>query len=166
MPKDCKLLICLDANAHTNITNDYIGDTCGTDAGLNNLIFINESISNSIPDDIINRYSMDQRPVNEHGKNLLELCRACNVFIANGRLGDDCGKGNITWVDKGGMGHCGVIDYMLLSPSLYEDVCDFRVHGMFPESDHAPLEISIKCNTNFALTDNVNPTWKSHYKYV
>ena len=61
-----------------------------------------------VPDD----YIMDEpltetiankdKMINNSWKNLIELCKTCDLRIINGRVGDDAGIGNYTF-----MKHCG-----------------------------------------------------------
>ena len=55
------------------------------------------------------------------GHELLEFCKTCLLFIANGRLGTDRNIGQFTCKDA------SVVDYALVSYNMFDDVLDFNV---------------------------------------
>ena len=73
---------------------------------------------------------------NRSGNILLELCRGNNLFIVNGRIGDDyLESGRLTCRNS------SVVDYYICSPCFFEYFCNFKVVD-FPRlySDvHSPL---------------------------
>ena len=165
LPDGSKYLLLLDCNAHTNICNDFICDVPGDDCGLSDLTGNDCYIS--LPNSVKKRISCDLRPLDDHGSSVINLCKSCNMFIGNSRLpGNDFKKGSITWISRGNSSHVGVLDYALLSLNLYDDVKTFNIGNFLPHSDHAPIELSIKCNVNH-VTDNATPitTWEPHYRY-
>ena len=83
------------------------------------------------------------RPMNNHGKCLIELCKATGLVILNGRVGEDRNVGKCTSFYNNSM---GVLDYMIASPSLFKCIDNFIVHSRLPDSDHSPLELCIMCN--------------------
>ena len=109
---------------------------------------------------------MDSACKNGHGLKLLEVCKSTGLVIFNGRLGSDKGKGEYTRVDTTG---CSVVDYFVGSPSVFDMVTNFCVQTKFPESDHRPIECSLRC---IVTSDyhNINvPTaadWLPCVKYV
>ena len=59
---------------------------------------------------------------NRSGNILLELCRGNNLFIVNGRIGDDyLESGRLTCRNS------SVVDYYICSPCFFEYVCNFKV---------------------------------------
>ena len=52
--------------------------------------------------------------VDSHGRKLLDLCKSSGFIIANGRLGDDCGIGEVTYYSVQGV---STVDYLLLHNS-------------------------------------------------
>ena len=85
------VLICGDLNARTACNNDLPTMIAGTDrAGTQNKyldtymngIFSNDNI-------ILARCSQDKVRPNRHGKELLQLCKAGNLVICNGRFDKD-----------------------------------------------------------------------------
>ena len=168
LPYNSKQVLLLDGNAHTNICDDFISDIPGTDEGLNNLTGTHFNAC-SIPDAIKQRSSADLRPVDDHGRGLLNLCKSSNVFIANSRLpGNDYKKGAITWISRGNSEHIGVLDYILCSPNMYEEIESFNVGNFLPSSDHAPIELVLNCNianSNKPVNKQI-PNWESQYKFT
>ena len=92
----------------------------------------------------IKRASMDKRPINGHGKQLLHLCKTTGLVIFNGRLGNDCSVGKFTRIQGAS---AGVVDYAFGSTALFERIIEFDVNDKFPKSDHIPVSFSIACNT-------------------
>ena len=67
------------------------------------------------------RKSMDDGK-NRSGNILLELCRGNNLFIVNGRIGDDyLESGRLTCRNS------SVVDYYICSPCFFEYFCNFKV---------------------------------------
>ena len=57
----------------------------------------------------VNRFSQDSTHVNKYGQKLIELCKRCSIYIANGRLSNDKNIGKTTCKDA------SLVDYLLLS---------------------------------------------------
>ena len=162
---DAHVLICGDYNARTGVTSDTPTNTVyGNDNGLNQIV-PNVCLSDhdkNIPD----RYSMDNACKNSHGMKLLELCKSTGLLIFNGRLGSDKGKGEYTRIDTTG---CSVVDYFIGSPSVFSMVANFCVQSKFPESDHRPVECSVRGITTSDYYDTNIPTatdWLPYVKYI
>ena len=112
-----------------------------------------------IPTSVKERVSCDMRPLDDHGRNLINLCKSCDMFIGNSRLpGNDFRKGSITWISRGNSSHVGVLDYALLSFNMFNDVKTFNVGNFLPNSDHAPIELVIKCNVELNSSSSTNAT--------
>ena len=62
-----------------------------------------------VPDMYFGRVSMDGK-CNNFGRRLLDLCKATNRRIVNGRLGKDQGVGSFTYVSQNG---ASVVDYLM-----------------------------------------------------
>ena len=167
LPDDCYILMAGDYNAHTNDESGIMRPICGRDVvnEQNDILDLFESEIVDIPDRFLSRSSLDKRPLNNHGKRLIELCKSTSLLILNGRVGDDVNVGNFTSFNH----KCrGVLDYMIASPSLLRCITNFKVHSPFPESDHSPLELCLRCN--YSDADSYNSTqlgdWSSHFRYV
>ena len=86
-----------------------------------------------------NRYSQDTKRINNFGRKLIEICKNCNLFICNGRIGVDKYVGKPTCKDK------SVIDYAIASLRCLSKIADLEVLEYCPlYSDvHSALSISI-----------------------
>ena len=100
---------------------------------------------------------------NVNGKELLELCKAYNLCIMNGRkTGDHIG--NFTSFQPGGN---SVIDYAVVSQSLFQNVLTFNVGEFYPWiSDHCAIHLNIDIKENLddetldaSSTTPVPTTW-------
>ena len=91
------------------------------------------------------RNNQDNHAVDVHGRKLLDLCKTCDVMIANGRLlGDQLGY--FTCYNHIGMP--SVIDYCLLHKSLLDQVKTFHVYSLNPFSIHCTISLIIKCQNS------------------
>ena len=93
---------------------------------------------------LINRRSAD--PVtNAYAKQLIEFCQSNDLFIINGRLGQDFIHPKLTCKDR------STIDYFICSPKLIEYLRDFNVLDFSPlfSDSHCGVDlmINIKCKT-------------------
>ena len=79
---------------------------------------------------------------NNYGNRLLDLCIACALYIGNGRLGQDRLLGCKTCEGV------SVVDYVILSPSLFQNVSDFAVLPFEPMigDAHNGIQFSLLCN--------------------
>ena len=89
----------------------------------------------------VNRLSQDSTHVNKYGQKLIELCKRCSIYIANGRLSNDKNIGKTKCKDA------SLVDYLLLSSSLFDQIwiCEFDVidyNPMFSDA-HNRLHFSI-----------------------
>ena len=104
-----------DFNAHTNTAVDYIEENVSIDIFSDLSPFnLNDGHVTPFP-----RNNQDNHALDVHGRKLLDLCKKCDVMIANGRLlGDQLGY--FTCYNHIGMP--SVIDYCLLHKSLLDQV--------------------------------------------
>ena len=160
VPSSSDILICADFNAHTKAELDYNICHPGSDNGLNHYLNPDEQTHTDIHEKHRIRICLDKRPINSHGRELLNLCKATGLLIVNGRLGND----GYTWVNNG---NAGVNDYMIASTSLFQNIEHFSVNTMLPESDHAPLEIAIKCKKTLHKSSNTKnmKSWDDYCRY-
>ena len=136
-------LLCGDFNAHTGTMRDFVE--------------VNEDHSDELVDvagDIytdlsslgfsVTRWNKDvTRDRNSYGKKLIENCKNNDVFIFNGRLGDDCGVGSVTTT------HNTTVDYVIGSPLLMKHVTQFKV------LNYDALYSDVHCGLHTRLTFNV-----------
>ena len=163
---DAQVLICGDYNARKGVALDSPVDTVyGNDNNLNEII-PDYCLLDYCEKNILDRHSMDSACKNGHGMKPLEVCKSTGLVIFNGRLGSDKGKREYTRVDTTG---CSVVDYFVGSHSVFNMVTNFCVQTKFPESDHRPIECSLRCYVT-ADYHNINvPTaadWLPCVKYV
>ena len=134
-PDNVKILICGDDNARNGTLSNIEDNTLnGTDKGLNELIphqFLEDGNMN-----IPRRHSMDKASTNNHGKQLIELCKSTGLVLFNGIIWAAKWKGEHTRVDSTG---CSVVDYVIGSSSLLNNIIHFTILPKLPESDHRPI---------------------------
>lgn len=175
LPDPCQILACGDYNARTNVLADYDADDMyGSSGGLDDVLpgphidptaNVNESMIKMLHcKGKLTRYSRDTADVNNYGKKLLELCKSSGLLIMNGRFGTDKGVGNFTRIETTGN---SVVDYGIITPALVDFISEFSIGKKFPESDHLPLSMSIKCRLPSETTcrETLNNNWVPYDKY-
>ena len=142
---DCVLLG--DFNSHTNVVVDYVieppGKKCEHDEEL---LFddINNGYINELHEKgCLQRYSLDRSPIDNHGRDLINLCRSRSLIIMNGRIGKDKKIGSYTRMCNSNTNSGSVIDYALSNCRLYNDVNTFNIGPKLPESDHLPISSTV-----------------------
>ena len=133
-------LICLvgDFNARTGNLRDYIEDNDTEDYFVNNVIDITELTDTKILDELCipkHRNSPDL-VVNNFGRKLVDFCKNNNVFIYNGRIGNDkAGKSTSK--------NLSVVDYALSTAHLLKFVKHFEVleFSKLYSDIHSPLSL-------------------------
>ena len=120
-----KIILQGDLNAHTGIKEDMIQPN-----KFDQDVEINENF------ELPSRNSEHTSSTNIRGDELLELCKAHNLVILNGRkTGDPWGK--ITSYQWNGT---AVVDYVITSLDLFKNITSFKVGDYSPwVSDHCPL---------------------------
>lgn len=93
----------------------------------------------------LNRFNADNT-VNTYGRQLLELCKNNNLFILNGRIGQDRVVPRTTCKDK------STVDYFLSSAYNFAFICEFSVLEFSDvlSDAHCPLSLvlSADCQVN------------------
>ena len=74
----------------------------------------------------LDRISLDAGGVNRYGLKLLELCKRCNFFVANGRICSDQGIGRTTCKNV------ILVDYLLLLPYMFDVITEFEIIDFNP----------------------------------
>ncbi len=120
--------VCGDLNAHTAIINENLSSgVIDPSDPVEPVVW-----SRELPD----RVSVDKKPVNDHGADLLSICIASGLRIMNGRCFADKGVGKATFI----RGECqSVLDYLLLQENIHGMLSNFYIGDKWPESDHCPL---------------------------
>ena len=129
-----------DLNAHVRNESDVLmQDKFDNDFSSDNIL--------SLPP----RTSEDSTKVDGRGEELLDLCKAFNLVIINGRkTGDPFGKiTSYQWNGK------SVVDYAISSSDIFTDITFFKVGNYSPWiSDHCPLFFEIHKRGNYDLKKN------------
>ena len=135
-----------DFNARTktvdeNIAHDKYDEILGIENNLD-----------SIPP---SRNSQDMKIVNKRGREFLDICRANDLVMANGRtVGDLFGK--YTCHQKRGS---SVVDYLLTPCENLRNIMEFKVGEHCPLiSDHCPIEAMVRLSTNLKIDSGRIPT--------
>ena len=71
------------------------------------------------------------------------MCLSSDIKIINGRIGNDAGEGNLTFMSANGK---SVIDYALCNHNLFPIIKDFIVHDFQTCSSHAPIQLCLTCS--------------------
>ena len=96
--------------------------------------------------------------VNRYGICLIDLCKATDMHILNGRLLENTDK-------MTGNGE-SLIDYVLSSERNFCDISDMKVFDFNDFSNHAPISINWKiCTERSSITNTVHKFHKTFYKW-
>lgn len=153
-----EVLLLGDFNARTACDIDFIEKDS---IDLNQ--FTNDNIlpENYPIDFTYKRNSLDQ-VINMQGKNLLNLCISARLRMLNGRYIGDL-MGNYTCISNNGY---STVDYCIASESLLSSVLYFKT-GIFSYlSDHAKIEVHLKCNIDVKNNNLISKEWKNCEKYI
>ena len=114
-------LLCGDFNAHTGTMRDSIlvSDNDGSEfVGINNDNFTDfNALGFSV--ERYNQDTMSDR--SSYGRKLVELCKNNDVYIFNGKFGDDKGLSKVTTT------YNTTLDYVIGSPLLMKYVTQFKI---------------------------------------
>ena len=151
------ILLLGDFNARTGKLDDFISKEGNS--------FINDVSENSFTP--TKRENFDSM-LNKHGKQLIEICRNCNLRILNGRtLGDSLGKPTFH-----GRQGTSTVDYIISDQDLIQNVENFIVNAPTYLSDHSQILTWIKkqsnnpnafSNRNEMVADNTSYELPSQY---
>ena len=138
------VLLLGDFNSRCKKSPDYIRvDEHMCDIyGLQDLFQENTNILNyfdkfGIP---LDRNSADQS-INSYGYNLLDFCKNNNLFILNGRIGNDCAQPQLTCKNS------STVDYFISSAHVMPNILDFHVHEFSPLYSDAHCPVALTLNT-------------------
>ena len=118
--------------------------------------FFEESQSDHIPlpntytFDVVDKRRNSDYKTNVCGIQLLELCKAAELRIVNGRTAGD-NVGSYTCYRPAGK---SVVDYFIVPSGMLNDIIYFKVDMITPFSDHALIEI--KLNYELVTTPDVD----------
>ena len=149
---DCIILVG-DFNARTSNKPDFI------DTSVNDKSFEIIDAPQDVQSVSINtgRNNYDSHS-NKHGDRILDICKACNVRIMNGRKsGDTFGKP--TFYSHDGSSSC--IDYIIISDEFFQSISSFVVQPQIPISDHCIITSRLKVSgTNINLQNQADDNYK------
>ena len=124
--KNHEVVLCGDFNARTgkNKADRQVLDSQATEGPI-----------------IEERFSADT-VTNANGKELLNLCISCNLYIMNGRLGLPTNSGNFTCITANGQ---SAVDYLICRDTSLRIMKNMELLQLLPESDHTPLSFQMNC---------------------
>ena len=131
---ESEIIMCGDFNARTGELLEFDNDT----TVIPELEEFSEILQ---PISMLPRKSAD-KTVNRLGKYFIDLLKTYSLYIVNGRMGDDCNKGDFTFIDSIGS---SVIDYFVCTASLLNTISNFVV-DMNGDLKHLPLCLTINSN--------------------
>ena len=134
-------LISGDMNGRTHEEHDYVE---------------HDSVDHlPLPDDYIEDLplsytrSNQDKVINAQGRSVLDLCKMCNVRIANGRMHSDRNVGKFTLYTWNG---ASAVDMVLASPPLFTHIGDFEVLDPVMYSDHCPVYFELNTSREYTNT--------------
>ena len=157
--------LCGDFNSRTGKLDDFDRYRNGKDADLfqtiNNGTFNGTGNSKWYTE---NRQSKDESH-NNFGKELVNLCKSCNMRIMNGFYNVSHSNDFTCYAPLGK----SIVDYLICTESFYKLLANFFICSKLVESDHTPLQF--KFNVEFFLSNPhsiMKPKKKqvAHYYYV
>ncbi len=104
---------------------------------------------NYTPDTHIPKSSTDTT-TNNFGIQLLDMCVASGLRIANGRFSGDR-DGKSTFCNRNGK---SVIDYLLVQGNNFEKISHFSIHDFTEFSDHTPVSFTVLCSPTPPVQSN------------
>ena len=120
----------------------------------------------------VERVSKDKN-TNNTGYKIIDICKNNNLYMLNGRYGQDAGKGNYTFRDQ------SVIDYSISSSEGFSLLTDFKIQELddIYSDGHSLLQMNMHLNTAITLSEhtaetncalhekNYNPISQKRYKW-
>ncbi|CAG2236161.1 unnamed protein product [Mytilus edulis] len=147
-----------DFNSRTSSHPDFIEND---DPDLFNIHSQNILPQNYDVDQFLKRRNNQDKILNAQGNNLLELCLSSRLRILNGRyIGDSLGY--FTCFTPNGL---STVDYAIVSKSLLTSVIYFKTNEINYLSDHAQIEIFLKCNISEKQYLFPEDKWKTMKSY-
>ena len=90
---------------------------------------------------------------NHYGSRLLDLCKGNNLFIINGRIGNDKGIGKLTCKNSSVVYVISSVDF--LKHIVNFSICEFS--KLFSDV-HSPISLLLKCENKeeIMVTENIS----------
>ena len=150
------MILCGDFNAHTSDSADYVID----DHFSHMPDLLPDSYIYDVP---IRRCSKDQGRTNNYGIMLLDLCKQTGLRILNGRFDKDK-EGNFTHVGSRGS---SVVDYVIATQNLFNNISSFEVNAPNILSDHCSIKFSLSFNKSEGVVNGDKKLYVSvDHKYI
>ena len=133
--------LCGDFNSRTGGLSDKVTDVDGRDADI--ITDLNDALA--VPQGSTNAlwYTKDRlvkdTTHNNFGKDLIQMCKSCNMRIMNGFLNASNTDDFTCYAPLGK----STVDYLLSTHKLSEAIANFVISAKLVESDHVPLTFSV-----------------------
>ena len=146
LPKNCHVILAGDFNARTNNLNSLSEN--------NNILLqkLQDGRFNRASHSMPNTRNSKDNVANERGKKLIDFATEWNLTILNGSTIGDI-RGEWTCMRYNGQ---SVVDYLLVSHILKNNVTSMKILDFNEFSDHRPVCCDIKC-TSATLYSNGKP---------
>jgi hypothetical protein len=128
---DARFLLVGDLNARTSDRFDYIVDDMSEHVPLPDDYIVDVPVCSRASRDTV---------INSNGTRLLELCKSTGLRIVNGRKGTDANIGHFTCITARGK---SLVDYVVCSDQLLDNIISFNVGDIHPYSDHCAIDFNL-----------------------
>ena len=154
------LIIIGDLNGKTKEGEDFVVDENDRHSPINVPFYTTR-------DRFIGRENMDDHPIDEQGKIILDPCKSTGLRILNGRIQGDK-QGLFTRYSTRNVNEKpSVIDYAVCSKAWLPEVLSFSVLPYTGHSDHCCVSLKIKTNTVIKIVPPpVKPKCKNFEKTI
>ena len=154
LTNDYTIALIGDFNSRTKNKDDYVKPDDNLDVfddrELQNYMCDFEALENqNIP---LQKISLDIVNPNDFGHKLLNICKGNSLFIANSGCGKDRGIGAVT------SNYTAVVDYLLLSPTLFSSIKEFEIVDFNPSFSDIHCGIYVTFNgivTTYTTTPSI-----------
>ena len=101
-------------------------------------------ILNTVDDELLleNMFSYRKSRHNNYGAKLIEMCKRCAMFIANGRLFKDQNIGRMTCKES------SLVDYLILAPETFKIITEFEILDINPMFSDIHKQLHFVVNVN------------------
>ena len=154
-----------------------LGDFNSRTSSLPDFVIADEFISQIQNDDLLYNESMQvlnclyksnfptdrksaDHSTNIYGKQLLEFCQGNDLFIINGRIGQDMIDPKATCKDR------STIDYFICSPNMIQYVCIFSVLDFSPFFSDSHCGIELRIDVQYHIGQRAEQDCKSPEKVI
>ena len=148
-----QIMIIGDLNARcANLRDVHLYDIDDCDYDVNEHDLTNNDLLNNNMSVI--RTNQD-KGVNENGRMLMRLCNMSSLLPLNGRFSKDKNIGNVTYCERRKDKLLkSTVDYVLCTKRLLYKLVDFEIEPPNIFSDHAQINVELKCNVQIISNNN------------